>query len=416
MSLKDTQLKNIKPSDKIQKLPDGGGLNLVVFPSGGKIWKLRYRWHGKEQTYTIGEYPRISLGEARKQREELKALIGNGVNPNQAKQEEQRQKAIEAQQQAMLANGENTFRFIADEWLEQYGKMVSKKQYTKNHGLLHNYIYPAIGHMDIKEVTAKALLQMAKEMEAKGLKTMPKIALRVINQIYGYAISTDRVENSPANNQLQKHLRPHIATHHPHIGIDELPKLLEAIERVRSRPMVLIALKLIILIHPRQGELRQCKWEYINWETNTLTIPSHLMKGKIHEKEAGVLEHVIPLPTQAVRLFEQLRGITGDNPSGLMFPNIKGDGKVMSDGTINKALRSAGYTSDKQDIHGFRGLASTYLNEKYPEYETPIEKMLGHKGSKDDVKLAYDHSKHLDLKRRLWQEWGDFLESQGMKI
>nr|WP_159990707.1 tyrosine-type recombinase/integrase [Pelistega ratti] len=133
------------------------------------------------------------------------------------------------------------------------------------------------------------------------------------------------------------------------------------------------------MIFPRQGELRFCKWEYIDWEQKTLTIPSHLMKGTKLLKQTGALTHTIALSTQAIRLLEQLQALTGHIPSGYLLPSTKGEGKVMSDGTLNKALRQI-IPSDKQDIHGFRGLASTWLNEQHPEYSAVIEKMLSHKG------------------------------------
>lgn len=413
MALTDTQIKNIKPTDKLQKLRDERGLYLFVFPTGGKIWKYRYKWLNKEQTYTIGEYPLISLLEARTEREKLKSKLKDKINPNQEKKESRLKEILPTKREV-------TFVEIADEWLARYKTTVVHKQYTKIHGLLHNHIYPVIGKALINGgVTSDMLLLMLDQMKAKKLKTLPEIALRTIGQIYGYAIVTKRAEASPVNPQvraeLQKELPQYQVRHHPHIGIDEIPTLMQSLERVKCTPLTLIALKLVILIHPRQGELRHCKWEYLDWNSKTLTIPSELMKGKRHEKEAGILTHVIPLPEQAIKLFTQLRSLTGNNPSGHMFPSIKGSGKVMSDGTLNQALATV-ISSQKQDIHGFRGLASTYLNELYPEYETPIEKMLGHKGSKDEVKRAYDHSKHLALKRRLWQEWADFLESQGMKI
>lgn len=416
MSLKDTQLKNIKPTNKIQKLPDGGGLNLVVFPSGGKIWKLRYRWHGKEQTYTIGEYPRISLGEARKQREELKALIRKGVNPNQAKQEEKAK--LEQEQKAEEEKQAHQFSVVAISWLDGHKDSVTSKRVQKIQGMLNNHINPILGNMDIRAITGLHIEEIGKAVRAKGRTNIYVDCVALVRQIIEYACTmgiTDRLLPVKAVIKRLKGADNSKEEHHPHVALNELPSLLKSLEQVKSTPMVMIGLKLAMITALRQGELRASRWEYIDWEAHTLTIPSHIMKGTKKDKASGVLEHTVFLPTQAITLLEQLWAITGNHASGFLFPSRQGEGKYMSDGTLNKALRQV-IPSDKQDIHGFRGLASTYLNEQHPELHAPIEKMLAHRGSQDKVKLAYDHSTHDDIRRKLWQEWGDFLEDQGMKI
>lgn len=405
--LTDKVIKSIKPTDKLQKKPDGESLFLFVFPTGGKVFKLLYRFNGKQNTYTLGEYPLLSLAEARIMKAKIKTLLAQGIDPNYHKKEAKAQKMLEE-------SGAGTFEVVASEWLENHRYKVGDKQYIKLSGVLKNHINPVIGKLKLEAVTSQGILDLSKRIEAKGLKDIPKVAIRAIGQVYNYAIATGQATNSPCHAGLSAYLTPHIETNHPHIELGQLGALLRSLEGIKSSPIVVIGLKLVILLAPRQSELRACKWAYLDRRKGVLTIPSELMKGTLKNKREGKLEHDIPLSTQAVKLFEQLHSLTGNNQNGLMFPSSLGQGKIISDGTLNKALKQTGYY-EQQNIHGFRSLLSTYLNEVFPEKSDLIEKMLSHQVG-DKVKRAYDRSKQLEHRRELYQHWADYLESQGLKI
>lgn len=411
--LTDKQIKALKGTGKPYRVLDGNNLYLWVNAKGtAKSWQYRYRrpTDNKADIYTIGQYPQIGLREAREEAIKLSNYISRGIDPKEQKKQEEQAKEQQHTQ-------ELTFGDVATEWLESKKEGISKKQYIKLNGALTNHITPIIGRLAIDGGISNAMLiSLITIIRGKGAKTVHTLAQGVIKQVYDYAILKEYTAFSPSIKALSQRIisGEHIEKNHPHISIKDLPKLLEGLETIRSGYIVLIALKLIILIYPRQGELRQCKWDYLDWENKTLTIPSELMKGRQVYKQAGLLEHVIPLPTQAIALFKKLYDLTGNHPQGFMFPSQVGEGKVMSDGTLNKALRQI-IPSDKQNIHGFRHLATTWLNEQHPELSDVIDKMLSHQ-ERDKVKRTYNQSKHIEPMRRLYQEWGDFLTSQGLKI
>lgn len=409
MALTDKQIKALQGTGKAQRILDRDNLYLWINANGTtKSWQYRYRrpTDNKADIYTIGQYPITSLQEARIKASELKQLIIDGIDPKQ------HDKALLLAQKKELQKEKYIFKNIAQEYLNVLAPNVTKKRISKLNGLLNNYIYKEFQFIDIKSITRNNILNFGLSLDKLGKKTITNDALTLIKNILEFAMDKGLLDSSPYSASIKKRLIKHIENHHPHVKFDEIPKLLIDIEDSHSSEKVLIGLKLIILLFPRAAELRFAKWEHIDWDNKILTIPSERMKGALHLKKSGKLERQIALSSQAVTLLKQLYKITGEKEY-LLFATTKDN--VISDATMNKILNSKGYKG-KQDIHGFRGLASTWLNEHYPEYHMVIEKMLAHKKESDQVKLAYDHSKHLDLQRKLWQIWGDFLERLGLKF
>lgn len=398
MPLTDSKIKSFVVGEKIEKKTDGGGLYLELRPPATKTFRLAFRLNKKQRIYTIGQYPTVTLAQARKKALEAKELIKQGIDP------------VEHDKRVEVSS--ITFSSMAEEYLNVLSPSVSKERVTKLRGLLNNYINKEFGKINIDTITRNDVLRFGLELDKIGRKTVASDALGLMKCVFEFSMDQGVLNSSPYSNSIKKRLSKKVIDNHPHLLISEVPKLLQDIEDTPSSEKVLIGLKLVMLLFTRAAEIRYAKWEHVNFKEKILTIPSERMKGTVHLKKSGKLERKIALSTQAVSLLKRLHEITGN--TDYLLPARTKDG-VISENTMNKILNNKGYKG-RQDIHGFRGLASTYLNEKYPEYEKIIEKTLAHKSDKDQVKLAYDHSKNFDTQKFLWQAWGDFLEEQGLKI
>ncbi|NLY64424.1 MAG: integrase arm-type DNA-binding domain-containing protein [Alcaligenaceae bacterium] len=398
MALTDTKIKNAKPEAKPYKLGDTGGLYLLVNPSGSKYWRYKYRFGGKEKTLAIGVYPTVTLKDARAKHMEAREHLINGTDPGYQKKVEKRAKDIEA---------ENSFKAIGTEWFDTRSKGWGADHTKRSKSLLEKDIYPKIGFIPVNKVAAPDVLDVVRAIEARGSLSMAEQALSVMGNILRYAVGTGRAEQDVSYGMGQ-FLQPKTEVkHHRHVSDDQLAELLISIDAYGGRPETKIATKLMVLTFLRSAELRNSKWEYIQWDKNEWHVPSQVMKGKLIQKASGV-SHIVPLCRQAVDLLKELHTFTGRGEH--LFPSIKGDGKVMSNGTINKVLKIIGFHAE-QTTHGFRGLASTLMNEKGRFHPDVIERQLSHK-ERNKIRRAYDHSLHLEERHRLMQWWGDYLDSK----
>lgn len=389
--------------EKLERKYDGHALYLELRPPKAKTFRMDFaiveNGKSKRRTYTIGRYPQVSLAQARKKALEIKELVAKGINP------------VEYDKQQLIKNTVTTFKSVAEEYIDVLSKNVAEPRIKKLNGLLKNYIYPAFANTDIKDITRTQLLSFGLDVDKSGKKTVAEDTLGLIKCVLDYAMDKGLIEYFPYSASIKKHLKKHIETNHPHVKISEIPKLLADINNSKMKEMTRIGLKLNMLLFARAGELRFAKWNHIDWDNCLLTIPSMNMKGVLHVKESGLLERQIALAPQSIALLEKLRDISGNK--AFLFASNSKEG-VISDATLSKALRTMGYRG-KQDVHGFRGLASTYLNEAHPEYREVVELCLAHKVG-DDVQRAYDHSKRMKEKREVWQIWADFLTSQGLTV
>lgn len=402
MSLRDSEIKHAQAKDKDYKLTDGGGLYILIRTTGRKYWRLDYRYGGKRKTLAVGVYPEITLARARKSREDAKALLAQGIDPNQHKQESKKAEFVK--------EADDSLKAIAAEWLEIKKPEWSNKQYTKILGLLNNHIYPTLGNKSINDISGKEALDLARKKESEGYKSIPKLSLQTLGQVALYAIATQRANNNPFIG-LSSYLQSQIEEHHRHVPISQLENLLKAINNYKGSPLTIIACKLTMLVFLRSTELRHGRWEQIDWDNRTWTIPSVQMKGRKIEKESGFLTHVVPLANQTVEILQELHSLTGKGLN--MFPSQRGEGKVMSDGTINKMLKTIGF-HDVQTAHGFRGLASTILNESQLFNHDIIERQLAHK-ERNKIRRAYNHAEYLDQRQKLMQYWADYLTEHGLE-
>ncbi|MHA3082414.1 tyrosine-type recombinase/integrase [Acinetobacter sp. ANC 5383] len=385
--LSDTVLANLEAEQTEYRELDGNGLYFRVKPDGNKSWQLRYKKpNGKWSWLGIGGYPEIGGQLARKKAQELIADIGKGENPIITKQE---RKAKE------LEENNATFEALAREWIDTKKNTWVADTMTRNRGALEKHIYPTFGkrlYVSIRPIEwmehLKGIQQEQKIYEqVKRIRTMCR-------DIYDYAKVTGRIDYNPLEG-LHKFLDSGKKENMAHVDEKELPSLLRAINNYPT-PDIRIGLKLLTMLFCRPSELREAQWHEFNLDDGLWNIPEERMKKR--------REHIIPLPTQAVNLLNELKSIRGE--SEYLFPSRSNQNKPKSDTVFIMALRRLGYEG-RQTPHGFRHIASTLLNNKGFD-ERHIEAALAH--VKDGVAGVYNKAQYLNDRKHLMQWYADHLE------
>ncbi len=392
--LSDIQVRNAKPQEKEITLFDGGGLYLLVTPSGGKLWHFKYRYHDKGKRITFGAYPAVTLADARQRREDAKKLLANDVDPNAAKKA---QKASQGEQDA------NTFEVIAREWHSKFAHtwVVSHAQHKLER--LEKNVFPWIGKQPIKEITAPEVLSVLRRMESRNILDTAHRVRFECSSIFRYAVATGRAERDPVAD-LKGALPPVKNGHH---AAPTDPKavapLLRAIDEFQGSFIVKCALQLAPILFVRPGELRAAEWSEIDFDSSEWNIPAEKMKMKI--------AHLVPLPRQVVEILEALRPLTGH--SRYVFPGHRSPLRCMSDNALNAALRRMGFEKSEITTHGFRAMARTILDEVLQVRPDFIEHQLAH-AVKDPNGRAYNRTAHLVERKKMMQLWADYLD--GLKV
>jgi integrase len=392
--LTDTAVRNAKydPSGKSkQTLSDAGGLYLELAATGGKWWRLAYRFGGKRKLLSLGTYPAVSLAEARDRRDEAKKLLARGIDPSAHRQAAKREAAGRAA---------NTFESVAREW---YSKQAST--WVPHHASdvlrrLEANLFPEIGGKPIADVTAPLLLSALRKIEHRGAHDLAHRVLQVASQIFRYGVATGRCERDPAPD-LRRALTPHKKRNQAAVAPEELPNLLRAIDSYfpsLGDKMTGLALRLLAMTFVRTGELIGATWDEIDLDGAVWIVPAERMKLRT--------EHVVPLSRQAVAVLRELQNIGGG--SRYVFPGRNPD-KSMSNNTMLYALYRLGYKS-KMTGHGFRSVASTLLNESGRFRADVIERQLAH-CERNDVRGAYNRAEYLPERRQMMQHWSDMLDA-----
>ncbi len=390
MSITDIAIRNAKPADKPQKLFDGGGLFLLITPNGGKWWRLKYRYAGKEKLLSFGTYPEISLKDARERRDEARKLIAHGADPSVEKQQSKIEKRISAA---------NTFKSVADEWLEKQSKKHSESTQKKHKTILNNDLLPWLGKRPLKEIKAPELLSVIQRIESRGANEMAHRALRLSSKVFLYGIVTGRAMRNPAAD-LRGALEPVIVTHHAAItDPKQVGGLLRAIEGYTGSFIVKCALQLSPMVFTRPGELRKAEWVEFDFDKAEWTIPAERMKMRV--------PHLVPLSKQALKILLELKSLTGNGK--YVFPSVRTSDRPMSDNTVNAALRRLGFGHDEMTGHGFRAMARTILDEVLGFRPDFIEHQLAH-AVRDPNGRAYNRTAHLAERRKMMQAWADYLD------
>ena len=393
MALTDVAIRNAKPGAKAYKPTDGAGMFLLVTPAGGKLWRLKYRIDGKEKLLAIGAYPETSLGDARKRREEARALIAQGKDPSREKQRDKVRSRIQAT---------DTFTAIANEYCAKRRrdgeKGWSPATATRSEYLL-SLLNGSIGRLAIADIEPADVLAAVRKIDAKDNLESARRTLQLASMVFRYAVATARLRSDPTRD-LRGALTAPTVTHYGAItdakGVGEL---LRAIDGYEGQGLTKLALQFAPHVFVRPGELRHAEWEEFDLDAGVWNIPAGKMKmGKAHH---------VPLSKQAVAFLKQLYAATG--PTGYAFPSIRTRTRPMSENTLNAALRRLGYTSGEMTAHGFRAMASTLLNESGKWNPDAIERALAHADS-DKVRAAYHRGAHWQERVEMAQWWSDYLD------
>ena len=389
MPLTDTAIRAIKPTGKTAKLFDGGGLYLEVAPSGGKWWRLKYRFQGKEKRISLGTYPTIGLKEARERREDTKKILANGIDPS-------------AQRQAIKVSTTNvdkdSFEVVTREWFDKHVVNLAPSYSKKVRSLFERQIFPVLGAKPIAEVEPTDVLNAARHVEQTGAIETAHRLIQICGQVFRYAIATGRTKydvSTGLHAALPKVNVKHMATL---TDKKRIGQLLRAIDAYGGFFPVRCALRLAPLLFVRPGELQKAEWAEFDLPAAEWRLPASKMKMR--------QRHIVPLSCQALSILAELQSYTGNGQ--FLFPSIRTTTKPIALESMLVAIRSMGFTQDEMTMHGFRGMASTLLNEMGYNRDW-IERQLAH-GERDHVRAAYNYAEHLPERRRMMQEWADYLE------
>ena len=390
-ALNDTQVKQAKMRDKAYKLADGGGMYLYVTKMGAKSWRMNYvrPISKKHATMTLGLYPDVTLAQARSQRAEIRALLAQGIDPQQ-------QKIDDEQAQVLLSN--NTFAAVADDYMSRK-RTVSLATITNNLRQLKR-LNKHIGDMPITDIKPIDVLNACRTAEAQGYYETAIKMRTIAGQVFRYGVQTARCERDVTQDLIGA-LQTPVTKHHPTI-IDpkELGVLLNAIDSYEGSFEVRIAIKLMPMLFVRSGELRYALWNDFDLDAGTWTFTPRKT-----QRRTG-LSLIVPLPTQAIEL---IRELSLHSRSKYLFPAIHTTVQPMSENTMNQALKRLGYDGDTQTIHGFRATARTLIVEKLRYPENLVEMQLGH-NVRDLHGRAYNRTVFIDERRGMMQSWANYLD------
>lgn len=388
MPLSDAAIRKAKPSAKPLRMFDASGLYLEVAPAGGKWWRLKYRFAGKEKRLSLGVYPDVGLKEARERRDAARKLLAESVDPSQHRKQLRATKAERAA---------NNFEAVAREWFGKYSPNWATSHADKMIRRFERDVFPWIGARPIAEIKAPELLQAMRRIEERGVLETAHRALQNCGQVFRYAVAHGLAERDPSGD-LRGALPPVKGRHFASI-VDPagVAKLLRSFDAFKGSYIVLAALRLAPLVFVRPGELRQAKWIDVNFDAAEW----RYIVTKTNSP------HLVPLARQAVHILRDLHRITGDDP--YVFAGRQPQ-RPMSENTVNAALRRLGYDTQK-DItgHGFRAMARTILHEELHYDPVVIEHQLAHQVP-DALGTAYNRTKFLKERRAMMQKWADYLD------
>ena len=388
MALTELGVKSAKPRDKEYMLGDGRGLWLLVKPDGKKYWRLRYWVGDKERKISLGVYPIVGLKDARNKRDELFKIRENGDDPVEI---------LNSKKETVNLSFEN----IAHEWIDKQLKDVTTKRHVRAvTNRLRDYVFPIIGNKNIKEITAPQILEVLRKIEEQERNYTAHQVSQYCSRVFRYAIATGRAERDPVAD-LRGALKPCKTKHRAAIiNVEQIKQLLLAMKNFIGTEVVKSAVWFSAYTFCRPGEIRMAEWSEINFDEAEWRIPAEKMKMR--------RPHIVPLAPQVVKLLKDLQPITGRGR--YIFPNLraKTGNQPMSTNAVLYAIRRMGFSNEEMTAHGFRGMASTRLNEMgWPP--DVIERQLAHV-EQNSVRAAYNHAEYLQERRKMMQAWADYLD------
>jgi integrase len=387
MALTDLAIKRALPGAKIMKLSDGGGLQLWITPDGAKRWRIAYRFGGSQKTLAVGVYPDIGLKDARDAREAARKTLAQGQDPLLVK------KAAKA---AKAEEGANTFAAIAGELREKKWRDKKAASTMRKFDWFMSFAFPGLGSRPIAEISAREVLVVLKEVEARGTYETARKLRTAIGDVFRFAIATARADNDPTLALRGALVTPTVTPRAAIIAPKAFGGLLRAIEDYEGMPETRAALELLALTFVRPGELRAAEWTEFDLDSVVWEIPGSRMKMR--------KPHRVPLAPRAVSLLKELRKLTGQ--CKFLFPSVRSVARYMSENTLNAALRRMGFKNADMTSHGFRASASSMLNESGLWNVDAIERQLAHIDG-DNVRRAYARAEFWDERVRMMTWWAD---------
>ncbi|WP_269533148.1 integrase arm-type DNA-binding domain-containing protein [Chitinimonas sp. BJYL2] len=388
MPLTDIVVRNAKPQAKPYRLADGAGMYLEVSPAGGKLWRLKYRFGGKEKRIAFGAYPEVSIKDARAKREEARKLLAAGIDPS----EHRKAKKLAGEERAA-----SSFEVVAREWLKLQQGVWSHSHGVRIASRLQKDIFPWLGARPIMEITAPELLKTIRRIVDRGAVETAHRALSECGQVFRYAIATGRAERDPSGD-LRGALPPVKGTNFAAATTPEsLAEVLRAVECYKGTLIVACALKLAPLVFVRPGELRTAQWADFNFEAAE-------WRYRVTKTDT---DHIVPLSRQALEILRELKPVTGSGR--YVFPSARSKDRPMSDNAILSALRRSDIAKDEMTGHGFRAAARTILDEVLSFRPDVIEHQLAH-AVRDPNGRAYNRTAHLAARKEMMQTWADYLD------
>jgi integrase len=397
MPLTDAKIRNTKPGEKPIKLTDGGGLYLEVRPTGAKLWRYRYRIGGKENVFAVGQYfndkrgGHISLDDARSERDKARALVKQGIHPAHNRQTERL---------ATHAENANTFEAVAREWIAKKKPGWTAYYLRQVERFLESDVFPYVGSLPIRNVTAAHLLEILRRIEGRGAETVALLVRQWASAIFRYAVATLRADTDPAAALKGAINRPKVEHRKP-LSRDQVADMVKALDVYGGYRTTVIALRMMLLTFVRTVELRAARWTEIDLDRAEWRIPAERMKMRE--------PHLVPLSRQAVELLTELHTYTGGR--AFLFPNYRNPKTCMTSTTLNRALERMGFNGKDSigfSAHGFRATASTILNEIGFRPDV-IERQLAH-AERNKVRASYNQAEYLEDRRAMMQQWADMTD------
>lgn len=392
VKLTDKTCQNAKPQKKQYKLFDGGGLFLLVKPSGAKHWRLKYYFLGTEKLLALGAYPLISLAKAREGRDVAKKLLAAQIDPVDNRRGHKRQ---------AIRNAQNSFMAVALEWRNNQLDRWSTGHASGVLRKLERDVFPYIGGRPIADIDAPELLEVLRKIENRGSLEVATRVKEICGQVFRYGIATGKCKRDVAAD-LKGALKTKKTQHYAALDIKEMPEFLNAlrINKPRLYEQTRRGIKMLMLTFVRTGELRYAKWSEFDFKNAQWEIPAERMKMK--------KPHIVPLSRQVIKILKEQQEEIGHLDVEWVFPNQVRPQKSMSENTILFALGRLGYKG-RMTGHGFRALAMSAIKEKLGYRHEVIDRQLAH-DPKSKIDRAYDRAKFLDERKKMMQEWADYLD------
>nr|MBL8457112.1 tyrosine-type recombinase/integrase [Zoogloeaceae bacterium] len=397
MVLNDIAVRQAKPGEKPRKLADANGMYLLLQPSGVKLWRFDYRFLGKRKTLALGKYPDVSLKSARRALADAREQLAAGIDPGSDRKE--------AKHAARIA-AINSFEAVARAWWAGWKTDRTEGTAAAAIRALENHAFHIIGEKPVADILPADILDVLRRLEARATTDMLKRVRARISEIYVYAIANGLATSNPAEG-LHKAVKPHTERHRPALRASDLRGFFIRLEAVRISAPVNLALRLLVLTFVRPGELRCAQWSEFDLDAGLWTVPAERDRNRGLTGMKMREEHRVPLSRQAVALLRELQNLTAGRD--LLFPNRNGQGRPISDGTLNSALRAMGYQAHEVTGAGFRATATGALLELGFRPDV-IDRQLAHRERKQVFAAYSHHAQFMKERTAMMQAWADYLD------